>query len=210
MYEFVSYFFSSSNLRYLCVSVCVCVGGGAPDIGGVGDHEDEDLGNLLEDLAAPMRAAEEAAAPAQEPRRVGGPLLMHPCDRLHLRIVIDHSCVEVYAGTGEVLSTRIYRGKGPDDLDPGLDFVAFGGAAILESVSAYEVGCAWPSQTKGSGVSTPIVQAASVHDGPAGASGANQRPASPILEMGRTASERANDLFDDIMMDIGAQMTTAN
>ena len=28
---------------------------------------------------------------------------------VHLRVLVDHSCVEVYTGTGEVLSTRIYR-----------------------------------------------------------------------------------------------------
>mgnify|MGYP001811017565 CR=1 FL=1 len=39
----------------------------------------------------------------QEPRRVGGPLPLqqgnHP---IHLRVIVDHSCVEVYTGTGEV------------------------------------------------------------------------------------------------------------
>jgi hypothetical protein len=34
---------------------------------------------------------------------VGGPLpLMRPSETIHLRILVDHSCVEVYTGTGEV------------------------------------------------------------------------------------------------------------
>ena len=41
-------------------------------------------------------------------RRVGGPVEMEPGD-VRMRILLDHSCVEVYLGTGEVLSTRIYR-----------------------------------------------------------------------------------------------------
>ena len=41
-------------------------------------------------------------------RRVGGPVEMEAGDVL-MRILLDHSCVEVYLATGEVLSTRIYR-----------------------------------------------------------------------------------------------------
>lgn len=41
-------------------------------------------------------------------RRVGGPVEADSGD-VHMRILLDHSCVEVYLGTGEVLSTRIYR-----------------------------------------------------------------------------------------------------
>ena len=41
-------------------------------------------------------------------RRVGGPVELQSGD-VHMRILLDHSCVEVYLGSGEVLSTRIYR-----------------------------------------------------------------------------------------------------
>ena len=41
-------------------------------------------------------------------RRVGGPVEMESGD-VRMRILLDHSCVEVYLATGEVLSTRIYR-----------------------------------------------------------------------------------------------------
>jgi hypothetical protein len=43
-------------------------------------------------------------------RRVGGPTELAPgTDTCHLRVLMDHSCIEVFTGTGEVLSTRIYR-----------------------------------------------------------------------------------------------------
>lgn len=78
-------------------------------------------------------------------------------NRLHLRIIVDHSCVEVFTGTGEVLSTRIYRGEPPEDAeDAGIYFLAFGGAAILERVTAHELGSAWEKpvgvNVSGSGV----------------------------------------------------------
>ena len=83
--------------------------------------DDEDLGTLLEDLAAPMRPDEEevAGGPAHiEPRRVGGALAMNSTQTLHLRIFVDHSSIEVFTGTGECLCTRIYRGRGPNPNNP--------------------------------------------------------------------------------------------
>ena len=34
---------------------------------------------------------------------------------LQMRIMLDHSCVEIFMASGEVLSTRIYRGSIPPD-----------------------------------------------------------------------------------------------
>ena len=51
---------------------------------------------------------------------------------VQMRVLIDHSCVEIYLSTGEVLSTRVYRGQQPADSDAGIDFVAFGGTAKVE------------------------------------------------------------------------------
>lgn len=51
---------------------------------------------------------------------------------LQMRVLIDHSCVEIYLSSGEVLSTRVYRGQQPADSDAGIDFVAFGGTAKVE------------------------------------------------------------------------------
>ncbi len=49
-----------------------------------------------------------------------------------MRVLVDHSCVEVYLSSGEVLSTRVYRGHPPHEADAGIDFVAYGGIARVE------------------------------------------------------------------------------
>ena len=49
-----------------------------------------------------------------------------------MRVLVDHSCVEVYLSSGEVLSTRVYRGQPPHGSDAGIDFVAYGGTARVE------------------------------------------------------------------------------
>jgi hypothetical protein len=176
------------------------------------DDLDGDLDTLLEDLAAPMRGAEEAPAAAPEPRRVGGPLRMHPSDRLHLRVIVDHSCVEVYTGTGEVLSTRVYRGQAPEDAtDAGIDFVAFGGAAIVEEVSAWEMGSAWRQPTEAATAAAAAAAAA------AGLADVFRRrtagqvvtaPGTPaavggIGAGGAGAAERADALLDDLLLGLG-------
>ena len=51
---------------------------------------------------------------------------------LQMRVLVDHSCVEVYLSSGEVLSTRVYRGHPPHGSDAGIDFVAYGGIARAE------------------------------------------------------------------------------
>ena len=53
---------------------------------------------------------------------------------LQMRVLIDHSCLEIYLSSGEVLSTRVYRGQQPADSDAGIDFVAFGGTARVEVI----------------------------------------------------------------------------
>lgn len=54
------------------------------------------------------------------------------CHGLQMRVLVDHSCVEVYLSSGEVLSTRVYRGHPPHGSDAGIDFVAYGGIARAE------------------------------------------------------------------------------
>lgn len=53
-----------------------------------------------------------------------------------MRVLVDHSCVEVYLSSGEVLSTRVYRGSPPHGSDAGIDFVAYGGVARAEVTPA--------------------------------------------------------------------------
>ena len=60
--------------------------------------------------------------------------------RAQMRILLDHSCVEVFLSTGEVLATRVYRGRPPLGADAGLDLVAFGGVARVERLEAWEMG----------------------------------------------------------------------
>lgn len=60
-----------------------------------------------------------------------------------MRLLLDGSCLEVYLATGEVLSTRVYRGKAPRGADAGVDFVAFGGRAKVVTVEAWEMSSIW-------------------------------------------------------------------
>jgi hypothetical protein len=58
---------------------------------------------------------------------------------LHL-VFCCRSCLEIFTGTGEVLSTRIYRGSPPHGhADAGIEFVALDGDARLDRVAAYEM-----------------------------------------------------------------------
>lgn len=60
---------------------------------------------------------------------------------LQMRVLLDHSCVEVYLSSGEVLSTRVYRGHPPHGSDAGIDFVAYGGTARVEVSLAITLNC---------------------------------------------------------------------
>lgn len=51
--------------------------------------------------------------------RIGGALDLKPGDPLELRILLDNSCLEIFTGTGEVLTTRVYRGQPPAGADAG-------------------------------------------------------------------------------------------
>lgn len=62
-----------------------------------------------------------------------------------MRLLLDHSCVEVYLSTGEVLSTRVYRGTPPPNADAGIDLIAYGGTARVERLEAWEMGSIWRS-----------------------------------------------------------------
>lgn len=79
--------------------------------------------------------------------RVGGIIDYRPGSPLYLRILIDHSVLEVYTGSGEVLSTRVYRGEPPCTPDEGIEFVSFGGTVNLLEVGAYEMERIFHSET---------------------------------------------------------------
>jgi hypothetical protein len=162
-----------------------------------GIDTDADLDFLLDELAAPMR---EAPPPIVEPRRVGGPLpTMRANAPLHLRILVDHSCVEVYTGTGETLSTRIYRGQAPEGAtDAGISLLAFGGTALVRRCSCYEMGSAWEHPAVAAAISpkvaakaAPSPKQAAVLAAAAAASAAGSRggsaAASPAAKAGKEA-----------------------
>ncbi|KAF8056752.1 BFRUCT3 [Scenedesmus sp. PABB004] len=92
----------------------------------------------------PCSLAFSLTAPAA--RRIGGAIAQRPGQPLALRLLLDGSCLEVFTGTGEVLSTRVYRGSpAPGHAGPGVEFVALDGDALLERAAAYEMASIWPA-----------------------------------------------------------------
>eukprot|EP00803_Ostreobium_quekettii_P007372 evm.model.scf_89.9 EVM.evm.TU.scf_89.9 scf_89:38243-42484(-) len=79
-------------------------------------------------------------------RRVGGNIDLRPGEPLQLRVLMDHSCIEIFTSTGDVLSTRVYRGTAPPDAGSGIDFVSFGGCATLAQVAAHEMSTIWKTE----------------------------------------------------------------
>ena len=65
-----------------------------------------------------------------------------------MRLFLDGSCVECYLGSGEVLSTRIYRGNAPAGADCGVDLVSFGGSAKVVNVEAWELKSIWQGDSR--------------------------------------------------------------
>ena len=79
--------------------------------------------------------------PSGGQRRIGGPVdLGPPGAPITMRVLLDHSACEVFLSTGEVLSTRIYRGNPPPGADAGIDLVSYGGVAVASRVEALEMG----------------------------------------------------------------------
>lgn len=75
-------------------------------------------------------------------RRVGGRLDPPNFATIALRIVLDHSLLEIFTGTGQVITTRVYRGE-PPGADAGVDFISFGGALEVASLHAWELDTIW-------------------------------------------------------------------
>jgi len=123
-------------------------------------------------LASALEVAFEALDPATMgysllapgARRTGGRVHVGPRDRARLRILLDDSVLEVFTGSGEVLTTRVYRGTAPAVAqlqqqqqeqqqqqmqqqqqlgDAGIEFFALDGDATLELAEAHEVATIW-------------------------------------------------------------------
>jgi sucrose-6-phosphate hydrolase SacC (GH32 family) len=76
-------------------------------------------------------------------RRIGGKVDPAGFDTLALRIILDHSLLEVFTGSGQVVTTRVYRGQPATPEDTGIDFLSFGGSAELASMHAWELESIW-------------------------------------------------------------------
>ncbi|BDA48086.1 Fructan 6-exohydrolase [Coccomyxa sp. Obi] len=75
-------------------------------------------------------------------KRVGGPIQIHE-HAVQLRVMVDHSAVEIFTGSGETLTTRVYRGDMAAGDDPGMFFIAKDGAASVTDIAAYTMGSIW-------------------------------------------------------------------
>lgn len=96
---------------------------------------------------------------AETSRRVGGSIDLRPGEPLELRVLLDHSCVEIFTSTGDVLSTRVYRGSAPPGADSGIDFVSFGGSATVTRVEAYEMSSIWKSEVAAGETAKKVLEA---------------------------------------------------
>lgn len=102
---------------------------------------------------------------AKGSRSTGGILDFEGEEQLTLRVLIDYSSIEVFTHTGQVLTTRVYRGQSVQNCNTGIDVVTFGGACKVSSVCAYQVNSIWdeaeiqstaPSVATSQGSTNPI------------------------------------------------------
>lgn len=90
---------------------------------------------------------------AEGSRKTGGTIRGGESETLSLRVLIDYSSIEVFTHTGQVLTTRVYRGESPPTCSPGIEFVAIGGNGTM-TASAYEMSCIWVNDTSPTETST--------------------------------------------------------
>jgi sucrose-6-phosphate hydrolase SacC (GH32 family) len=76
-------------------------------------------------------------------RRVGGRLEPRGLQTLSLRIILDCSLLEVFAGSGQVITTRVYRGTPPSPQDSGIDLLSIGGVTGVARLNAWELSTIW-------------------------------------------------------------------
>ncbi|EFJ50845.1 hypothetical protein VOLCADRAFT_88188 [Volvox carteri f. nagariensis] len=102
-------------------------------------------------LEGPLSDEEEMV---EEDTAGGGDLDLPPGSPLRLRVFLDASCLEVFTGSGQVLTTRVYRGHAPhvkpqqpqphqQHADPGIEVWSVGGSCSLDDLHAYEMDTAW-------------------------------------------------------------------
>jgi hypothetical protein len=137
------------------------------------DAADEALGYPPSPPAACGAGGVPAALGLALLKRAGGRLqwLTAGTARLGLRLLLDHSLVEVFTSTGEVLSSRVYRGDtaDPAPVAPGTAAPACNGAVELlawggcrpAAAAAYEMNSIWrPEEDRAAAAATTEAEAA--------------------------------------------------
>ena len=77
-------------------------------------------------------------------KSIGGPILLPPGGKsLKLRILIDHSLVEVFTEMGQTLTTRVYKAGPPEQSDERLFLFSLGGGSRATAVEIHEMGSIW-------------------------------------------------------------------
>ena len=67
---------------------------------------------------------------------------------LKVRLLLDHSCVEVFTEFGQSLSTRIYRADSPQGADERLHVFSMAGPAKASSISVHTMRSIWKVEQK--------------------------------------------------------------
>lgn len=91
---------------------------------------------------------------AEGSRKTGGTIRGGKVESLSLRVLIDYSSIEVFTHTGQVLTTRVYRGQSAPTCCPGIEFVATGGDGNI-TATAYEMSSIWANST--TPCETPVI-----------------------------------------------------
>jgi len=88
-------------------------------------------------------------------KTIGGPIVLPPDGQsLQLRILIDHSLVEVFTEFGQTLTTRVYRAGASDAADRKLHLFSLGGDSRVSDIEVHEMRSIWskpedvPERTK--------------------------------------------------------------
>ena len=82
---------------------------------------------------------------ASTARCMGGRLEPRGLQTLSLRIILDASLLEVFAGSGQVITTRVNRGSPPSPQDSGIDLLSIGGITGVARLNAWELSSIWSS-----------------------------------------------------------------
>lgn len=93
-----------------------------------------------------------------------------------------------------MLSTRIYRGEPPPGADSGIEFVSFGGVALLLRAEAHEMGSAWAPSRERALVSRTASAAAALASG---ASSALVSPRHLLLPTGGSAGAPGGGISEE-------------